>query len=133
MDLVASSPGVSSSLRFANGAIGGQTMAQWAVPGAKVWSDAVQRIQGDGLNTSQVQVVWMKMGSKLDQLPGTQGERIEQERQWLDAVITNASNTFPNLKRIYISSRIYAGYANTPNHSEPQTGYDNGFAGLLGF
>ncbi|MFV1963360.1 MAG: hypothetical protein ACC658_16200, partial [Acidimicrobiia bacterium] len=59
---------------------------------------------------------------------GSQSARVEQERAWLEAVIVNAKNVFPNLARIYISSRIYTGYETNPNHVEPLTGYDNGLS-----
>ncbi len=128
MDVVAGQPFVAPSLRFANGAIGGEPMMNWADPTAKVWNDSVARIQGDGLSPAQVQVVWMKMGSRLGELPASQADRIEQERQWLRSTIANAAAVFPNLKRIYISARTYAGYEDSVNHAEPQTGYDNGLA-----
>ncbi len=128
MDLVAASSGVASDVKLANGAIGGQTMAEWAVPGAQVWSDSASRIQDGGLAPNQVEVAWMKMGSQLGQLAPTEGERTEQERAWLESVISNAHDTFPNLQRIYISSRIYAGYASTPDHHEPETGWGNGLS-----
>ncbi len=116
------------ALRFANGAVAGQTMSSWANPTAKVWDTSLDRIQSDGLSASQVQVVWMKMGSQLPELPGSQSERVEQERQWLLAVLDNAKAKFPNLRQVYLSSRIYAGYGISPSHAEPQTGYDNGLA-----
>ncbi len=128
MDVVAGQPFIAPSLRFADGAIGGEPMMNWADPAATVWNDSVARIQGDGLLPAQVQVVWMKMGSRLGELPVSQAARIEQERQWLRSTIANAAAVFPNLKRIYISARIYAGYEDSVNHAEPQTGYDNGLA-----
>jgi hypothetical protein len=126
--LIEVSSGVAGDVRVANGSVGGQTMAEWSVPGAPVWADSIDRIRESGLSTDQVQVVWMKMGSQLHELAPTEEGRTEQERAWLQAVITNAANTFPNLKRIYISSRIYAGYTSNNDHSEPETGWGNGLS-----
>jgi hypothetical protein len=128
MTLVNSSGDVAADVRIADGAIAGKTMAEWAVDSGGVWSKSVSRISDGGLSADQVQVVWMKMGSKLEELAPTEDERIAQERQWLESVITRASDTFPNLKRIYISSRTYAGYASNGNHAEPETGWDNGLS-----
>jgi len=128
MDAVVNQPDVAESIRFANGAIGGTPMAVWADPEAPQWTTTVDFIAADGLAADEVQVLWMKMGSQLGQLNGDFDERVEQERTWLNTVIANAADVFPNLKRIYMSSRIYAGYADSPNHAEPLTGYDNGFS-----
>jgi hypothetical protein len=127
MDSVQLEP-IADSLRFANGAVSGQTMAQWADPTDDAWSEALSAIQQDGMKPSDVQVVWMKMGSRVSDLVGSQAARVEQERAWLETVIENAKDVFPNLARIYISSRIYVGYETSPNHAEPLTGYDNGLS-----
>lgn len=71
----------------------------------------------------------MKMGSRVGELgDGSLAERVALETGWLDDVLANASELFPNLQQVYLSSRIYAGYESNPNHAETQTGYDNGFA-----
>lgn len=128
MNDVKDTPGVSPLVTFANGAVSGQTMSAWANPSDDVWSLSLGRIAADGLSASDVQIVWMKMGSRLGELGGSEGERIEEERGWLEDTIANAKAVFPNLKRVYMSSRIYAGYNLSPNHSEPETGYGNGLA-----
>jgi hypothetical protein len=87
--------------------------------------DAISR---SGLSANAVQVVWLKMGSQLGQLVGSQANRVEQERAWLEDVLANAKNVFPNLRQVYASSRIYVGYEESPNHAEPFTGYDNGLS-----
>ena len=128
MSTVSTLGNVAESLRFANGAVGGQPMSEWANPSDNAWDVSVSRIAAAGLSVGQIQVVWMKMGSQLAQLSGSQSERVEQERVWLESTIANAKSVFPNLKRIYISSRIYAGYNTNPNHNEPETGFDNGLS-----
>ncbi len=119
---------VSPLVKFANGAVGGQPMNEWADPTDNAWDVSLERIKADGLAASEVQIVWMKMGSQLGQLKGSQSERIEAERGWLTQTIANAKAVFPNLKRVYMSSRIYAGYNDSPNHNEPETGFDNGLS-----
>lgn len=116
------------ALRFGNGSIAGETMSTWANPNARVWDEAVERIRADGLSVDEVQVVWMKMGSQLAELPGSQADRIALERDWLLEILDTAKVRFPNLRQVYLSSRIYVGYGANPSHAEPQTGYDNGLA-----
>lgn len=128
MDAAATQPEISEAVVFANGALGGTPMAVWADPAAAAWTISVDQIAASGLQPHQVQVVWMKMGSQLGQLEADFDARVEQEREWLSAVISNAAEVFPNLVRIYMSSRIYAGYGDNPNHQETATGYDNGFS-----
>ncbi|NND04150.1 MAG: S-layer homology domain-containing protein, partial [Acidimicrobiia bacterium] len=119
---------IAEVVEFGNGSVGGNPMETWADPDADAWTIAVNQIADDGLQANEVQVVWMKMGSQLGQLNGDLDERIEQERGWLTAVIANAADVFPNIKRIYMSSRTYGGYGVNENHMEPHTGYDNGFS-----
>ncbi len=126
---LAGTAGVSPAIKVANGALGGTPMADWANPEHEAWSLSLQRLADDGMAPHEVQVLWVKMGSQLGQLFGDDFDtRVEKERAWLNEVLVNAAATFPNLKRAYFSSRIYAGYGDNPNHSEPETGYDNGFA-----
>ncbi len=128
MSLVGSSSGVAGDVVLADGAVGGETMSEWAIASGAAWSSSLQKIRDAGLSPNQVQVVWMKMGSHLEELASTADERVAQERAWLQSAITNAHNSFPNLRRIYISSRTYAGYSATPSHSEPETGWGNGLS-----
>ena len=129
MNRVAARSDLGPAVRFANAAQGGQTMASWANPSNGAWDDAVREINAAGIRTDQVQVVWMKMGSQLEDLgSGSLDERIALERGWLNDVLDNAVAEFPNLRQVYLSSRIYAGYGTSPNHSETQTGYDNGYS-----
>jgi hypothetical protein len=128
MELAGGVDVLSPSVRFANGAVSGKTISAWADPSDSAWSIALSRIESDGLSAGQVQIVWMKMGSQLPELSGSRSQRIAAERDWLDATIANAAMVFPNLVRIYISSRIYAGYNSSQNHNEPETGFDNGLS-----
>lgn len=127
---IASRNDLASNLRFANGAQSGKSMALWANPANNAWDNAVADVAAAGIRADQVRVVWMKMGSRLGELgDDTFDERVATEQRWLNAVIDNAAAVFPNLQRVYVSSRIYAGYsADTSIHAEPMTGYDNGFA-----
>lgn len=114
---------------LASGAVRFRTMRSWNDPLNRTWDRAIDRIAKSGIGPEQVQVLWMKMGSQLHELGfGPTHERVAMERAWLRSILTEAVAHLPNLRRVYMSSRIYAGYARSTNHCEPVTGYDNGLA-----
>ncbi len=129
VDLASARSDLAPLLRFANGAVSGHTMAMWADPANDAWDFAVNQITTAGVRTDQVRIVWMKMGSRIQELgDGSLSERVALEQGWLNQILATAATTFPNLQQVYFSSRIYAGYETSSNHAETQTGYDNGFA-----
>jgi hypothetical protein len=96
---------------------GGMAMAEWASPQAPPWEVAERRLAAAGVSPKQVQVAWIKLANKsprgeLDE----HGKKLEKDTL---AVIQNARQRFPNLRIAYLSSRIYAGYANGPLNPEP--------------
>ena len=120
---------LAQTLRFANGAQGGVAMVQWANPNDAAWDFAVEAAAEAGIRSDQVRVLWLKMGSQLPDLGnGSFEERVALEHGWLTDILGIAADVFPNVRQVYLSSRIYGGYELSPNHAEPQTGYDNGFS-----
>lgn len=103
---------------------GGQTMARWADPKARPWEIADERLKQAGITPAQVQVVWIKIANagpsgELQE----HGKRLQQDTV---AVVQNAKTKFPNLRIVYLESRIYAGYANTRLNPEPYA-YEGAF------
>jgi hypothetical protein len=78
-----------------------------------------------GATPEQVQAVWLKeaIGNEHESFP-TDAEHLQQD---LDAIIAILTRHFPNLRLVYLSSRIYAGYAVSPLNPEPFA-YESGFA-----
>lgn len=78
-----------------------------------------------GGQTAQVQVLWMKQANAGP----SQGRESEKQRLQDDVqqVVLNARQKFPNVKLAFLSSRIYAGYAQTPLNPEPYA-YEGAFA-----
>ncbi len=117
------------TLTLANGALEGVSMRDWAAPHGRAWEMAKNRIRRNGLDPISVQIAWVKMGSKAHHLSNrTAVERVQQERRWLKTILEQASEHFPNLRQVFMTSRSYAGYSQTPEHHEPVTGFDNGLA-----
>ncbi len=114
----------SPCLTIVDCAQGGQAMAEWASPDARPWHEAMRRIQAAGVTGAQVQVAWIKLANKAPRGDLEEHGRILQ-RDAL-AVIQNAKARFPNLRVVYLASRIYGGYAAGNLNPEPYA-YESGF------
>ncbi|HEY5915531.1 MAG TPA: hypothetical protein VJA21_33520 [Verrucomicrobiae bacterium] len=104
---------------------GGQAMAEWAPPDARPWQEALRRLEAARLSPRQVQVAWVKLANK-----GPSGSLQEHTRQLERdtlAVLQNAKRKFPNLRVVYLGSRIYGGYAKSRLNPEPYA-YESAFA-----
>jgi hypothetical protein len=115
----------SSQLTIVDGAQGGQAMAEWAPPDARPWSVADQRLTAEGVSPKQVQIAWIKLANK-----GPRGDLQEHGRQLqkdTQAVIQNAKSRYPNLRIVYLSSRIYGGYTTGMLNPEPYA-FESAFA-----
>lgn len=117
-------PTKSPQVRIVDCAQGGQAMAEWASAEAPPWRVAEQRLAAAGVDPRQVQVAWIKLANK-----GPRGDLATHGKQLADdtrRVIQLAKQRFPNLRIAYLSSRIYAGYANSALNPEPYA-YESAF------
>jgi hypothetical protein len=87
----------------------GQAMALWVDPKASAWREADRRLKAAEVSAEQVQVAWIKIANiwPTDQL-SDHGRKLYDDTL---AVIQNAKKRFPNLRVVYLGSRIYAGFA----------------------
>src|SRR4051812_13561854 len=110
-----------------DGAQGGQDAAAWASGDAATWQQLSRRLQQAGVTPQQVQTAWIKQAVKNPARFGdwpAHGQELEGQ---MISLIQVARQRFPNLRVAYLSSRIYAGYANGPLNPEPYA-YESGFA-----
>jgi hypothetical protein len=114
----------SSSLTIVDCAQGGQAMAEWVNPNGGPWREADRRIANAGVSAMQVQVAWIKLANKVPR--GELADHGKHLQRDTEAVIKNAKSHFPNLRVIYLSSRIYGGYATGPLNPEPYA-YEGAF------
>jgi len=84
-----------------------------------------QRLAAAGVTAAQVQTAWVKQANAEPRLPFPDSARKLQAD--LKALTGLLRDRFPNLKLIYFSSRIYAGYASTSLNPEPFA-WQSGFA-----
>ncbi len=118
-------PAKSQKVTIVDCAQGGQAMAEWAPADAPPWNEAARRLAAAKVSPKQVQVAWVKLANK-----GPKGELEIHGRQLVQdtqAVLQNAKSRFPNLRIVYLSSRIYAGHASNALNPEPFA-YESAFA-----
>ncbi len=102
----------------------GQAMAEWVDPDALPWEVAGQRLSAAGVSPQQVQVAWVKLANKVPR--GDLKEHGAKLQQDTTAVVQNAKAKFPNLRIVYLGSRIYGGYTAGALNPEPYA-YESAF------
>jgi len=118
-------PAKSPLLTIVDCAQGGQAMAQWVNPQAKAWQEADRRLAAAQVSPKQVQVAWIKLANIAPS-----GDLQEHGRKLYKdtlAVILNAKAKFPNLRLVYLASRIYGGWSTGRLNPEPYA-YEGAFA-----
>lgn len=119
----------SDTLVIVNGARGGQTAQTWdAATDANYDTVHLNRLAPLGLTERQVQIVWVKAANAgpQDSLP-SMGADAYQLETYLGNIVRALQTRYPNLQLVFLSSRIYAGYATTTLNPEPYA-YESGFA-----
>jgi len=117
-------PGKDPDLVVVNGAQGGATAGEWADVSSRVWPEAMQKLSNQGVSADQVAVVWAKFANSASKQTSDQ-YRVDLQRD-VEAAVNVLHDQFPNLKLVYLASRIYAGYATSTLNPEPQA-YESGF------
>ena len=125
MSLANSYPDRNPALVVVNGAQGGQTAADIAIPTANFWNVVNQRLAAAGVTPQQVQAIWFKEANRQPSGPVT--IEIATLRQQFEQIMQIIRARYPNTQIVYSSSRTYAGYAETPLNPEPYA-YGSGFA-----
>lgn len=109
-----------------DGAQGGEAAEDWAANSAgRVWQTVEMRLRSAAVSPQQVQVVWLKQANKRPTAPFPEHARKLQSD--IVRILQSLKQKYPNLRIVYLSSRIYGGYATTPLNPEPYA-YESGFA-----
>ncbi len=118
-----------TTLAIVNGAKGGQTATTWDSP----LDSNYDRIRDSelatlGLTEKQVQVAWVKVANALPgvSLPSSSADAYALETS-LGGILRALKVRYPNLQQVFITSRIYAGYATSTLNPEPYA-YEYGFS-----
>lgn len=107
-------------------AVGGQSAETIANPAAPYWSVVSSRVAAAGLDPDQVQVAWLKEADGAVPDTSFPNHALTLESH-LYAVVRHLRDVYPNLRLCYLSSRIYGGYAASPERGEPLS-YETGFS-----
>jgi hypothetical protein len=123
--LASGDPELNPHVVILDGAQGGQTARITGNPQANYWKIDEDRLAQAGLSPKQVQAVWLKQANAqpTEAFP-VEAKKLEED---IRATIKNLTARFPNLKQVFLSSRIYAGYASTPLNPEPHA-FETAFA-----
>lgn len=113
-----------SNLVIVDCAQGGKTASAWA-SNDQPWDTAMTRLKEAGVTPAQVQIMWLK---EANAGPSTgYPAATDQLRDDIRTDIKRAREKYPNLRMVFLSSRIYAGYAKTRLNPEPYA-YEGAFA-----
>jgi hypothetical protein len=126
----ASDPSVNHrALAIVNGARGGQTASTWDSPTDTNYNQIRDiNLMPSGFSERQVQAVWLKVANAQPSisLPSPNADAYQLVRQ-MGNIVRALKTRYSNLQLVFISSRIYAGYATTTLNPEPYA-YESGFA-----
>jgi hypothetical protein len=112
-----------------NGAKGGQTADTWDSPTDANYDRVRDTVLApQELSELQVQAVWVKVAdhNPTQSLPSPDADAYVLLAEMGD-IARAVRVRYPNLKVVFFSSRIYAGYATTPLNPEPYA-YESAFA-----
>jgi hypothetical protein len=118
-----------SHLVIVNGAVGGAAVNSWRQSSSPNYVRVRDQVLAPlGLTEAQVQVIWLKntTAGPTTSLPSASAEAYVVLAALGDTLRT-LNERYPNLKMVFLSSRIYAGYATGALNPEPYA-YENGFA-----
>ena len=118
-----------ASLVIVDGARGGQSAGNWDTPDETNYDRIRDQLLAPlGLAESQVAVAWLKVANPRPtvSLPSGEADTYALLTQMGDIVRALAVR-YPNLQQVFVSSRIYAGYATTPLNPEPYA-FESGLA-----
>ncbi|QDV92447.1 hypothetical protein RAS2_35660 [Phycisphaerae bacterium RAS2] len=117
-----------TTLAIVNGAQGGQDAADWEQPTMATYDTLQARLQQAGLSEAQVQAVWLKQANAgpASALPAANSDAYSLLTK-LGNIVRAIRVRYPNIRVVFLSSRIYAGYASTTLNPEPYS-YEYGFS-----
>jgi len=124
--LFAAEPRRNPRLVLVDGAQGGASADAIVANPALYFSGVDVRLTAAGVQAPQVQAVWLKLADAAPNQPfPNDAQQLQAEIQ--NIILNMLMPRFPNLKLVYLSSRIYAGYADTNLNPEPYA-YQSGFS-----
>lgn len=124
----AQDPSLNANMVIVNGGIGGAVALNWEDPSDQVWTVVNSSLSNFGKTAGDVQVIWAKMADKdpVSSLPDQDADAYILAGEWAN-VVRNVKAAFPNVRQMYLASRIYSCGAPGSLNPEPMA-YESGFA-----
>jgi hypothetical protein len=117
-----------STLVLVNGAYGGKSADFWTSPTLPDY-DRVRDtwLTPLGLSEKQVQIAWLKVANPQPtrSLPDASADAYLLEQQ-IGQIVRALKVRYPNIRQVFLTSRIYAGYATSNLNPEPYA-YESAF------
>lgn len=118
-----------TTLVLVNGAYGGRAASSW-VSASSAEYDRIRDtwLTPLGLSEKQVQIAWVKVANPGPQaaLPAAAADAYALETS-IGQIARALKSRYPNLRQVFLTSRVYAGYATSTLNPEPYA-YESGFS-----
>lgn len=118
LSLMQNYPNKNPKLSLVDGAVGGEDINRLNSSTAPYWDSVYNRLTKQNFTSSQVQIIWFKE-AEVQPTDTAFASYPDALKLKYNSVIHLLKLKFPNLKLVYLSSRIYAGYATTKQNPEP--------------
>ncbi len=118
-----------TTLVIVNGAADGRPAGSWDQPTDPRYDEIRDTLlTPQGLSERQVQAAWVKVANPdpVMSLPSASADAYRLQTQ-LGDIVRALRTRYPNIRQVFISSRIYAGYATVTLNPEPYA-YEYGFS-----
>jgi hypothetical protein len=120
-------------LRLVNGARGLHAVDDWNNPGDPIYQNIrTQILEPSGFAAAQVQAVWLKQANRASPTRPSLPDPNADARVLLAELghtVRALKNNYPNLQVVFLSSRVFAGYAANPMSNSPEPyAFETGFA-----
>jgi hypothetical protein len=112
------------NVKIVNGGHAGKTAELMSNPLDPYWVFLRKDLKNAGVSPQQVQIVWLLQAQKHVSAPFPQ--HAESLADQLETIARLMKSAFPNLKLMYLSSRIYGGHDGSTLSPEPYA-YESGF------
>ncbi len=123
-------PAVNPRLVIVNGAKDGQVLENWNSPNDANYDRMEELFPLYGVTPAQVQILWIKVTMRKEpsrpSLPDPNADAYAEEEQ-IGLVVRAAKERYPNLEQVFLTSRIYGGYAPLTSNSPEPYAYETGF------
>lgn len=117
-------PDLNPRVVLINGALPNQTADRWVDPNAIAWQELGNTLDRMAVSPAQVQAAWIKLTLTGG---GAFPEKTQTLQSNLESIVQNLKAAYPNVKLVYLSSRIFS-YTYDHGLSPEPLAFETGFA-----